>query len=119
MSSQPIPALSVVIMTYNEESNLPRCLESVQGIGDEIFILDSFSTDRTVDIGRQANARVEQHAFGSYVEQKKRLVEKALHDWVLCIHPHQYTGPNHEELFPPTSFSVLHNCQKHVVQRGH
>jgi len=90
MSSQPIPALSVVIMTYNEESNLPRCLESVQGIGDEIFILDSFSTDRTVDIGRLANARVEQHAFGSYVEQKKRLVEKALHDWVLCIDADEY-----------------------------
>jgi glycosyltransferase involved in cell wall biosynthesis len=76
MPSSPIPALSVVVMTYNEEVNLPRCLESVKGVGDEIFILDSFSTDRTLEIARQFNARVEQHAFESYVGQKKRLVEK-------------------------------------------
>ncbi len=85
MPSQPIPALSVVIMTYNEEANLPRCLESVKGIGDEIFILDSFSTDRTLEIAQGAGARVEQHTFGSYVEQKKRLVKKAAFDWVLCM----------------------------------
>ena len=77
-------------MTYNEESNLPRCLESVKGVGEEIFILDSFSTDLTLDIARNANARVEQHPFGSYVEQKKRLVEKAKHDWVLCIDADEY-----------------------------
>jgi len=90
MPAQPIPALSVVIMTYNEESNLPRCLASVQGVGEEIFILDSYSTDRTVEIAQQANARVEQHPFGSYVAQKLRLVEKARYDWVLCIDADEY-----------------------------
>ena len=85
-----IPSLSVVVMTYNEEVDLPRCLESVKGVGDEIFILDSFSTDRTLDVARQFGARVEQHAFGSYVEQKKRLVEKAANDWVFCIDADEY-----------------------------
>jgi glycosyltransferase involved in cell wall biosynthesis len=90
MPSPTIPALSVVVMTYNEEQNLPRCLESVIGIGEEIFILDSYSTDRTVDIAKSFGGRVEQHAFGSYVEQKKRLVEKATHDWVFCIDADEY-----------------------------
>src|SRR5215475_10854081 len=90
MSSSTIPSLSVVIMTYNEENNLPRCLESVKDIGDELFILDSFSTDHTPDIARQFGARFEQHEFGSYVEQKKRLVEKAKNDWVFCIDPDEW-----------------------------
>jgi glycosyltransferase involved in cell wall biosynthesis len=90
MPSQPIPALSVVIMTYNEESNLPRCLESVKGIGEEIFILDSFSTDRTLEIARAAGARVEQHAFGGFVEQRKRALESAAYDWVFCIDADEY-----------------------------
>ncbi len=90
MPTSTIPALSVVIMTYNEESNLPRCLDSVRGIGDELFMLDSFSTDRTVEIGKAHGARVEQHAFGSYVEQKKRLVAKASNDWVFCIDADEY-----------------------------
>jgi glycosyltransferase involved in cell wall biosynthesis len=105
MTSQPIPALSVVIMTFNEEVNLPRCLESVKGVGEEIFILDSFSTDRTLDIARGVGARIEQHAFGSYVEQKKRLVEKAANDWVLCIDADEYLS---EEL----KASILRAKQK-------
>jgi glycosyltransferase involved in cell wall biosynthesis len=88
--STPIPALSVVVMTYNEEVNLRRCLESVNGLGEEIFILDSYSTDRTLEIANQFNARIEQHAFGSYVEQKKRLVAKAMNDWVFCIDADEY-----------------------------
>ena len=90
MSSPTIPALSVVVMTYNEEVNLPVCLKSVEGIGEEIFILDSFSTDKTLEIAKSFGARVEQHAFGSYVEQKKRLVEKAKYDWVFCIDADEY-----------------------------
>ena len=90
MPTPTIPALSVVVMTYNEEQNLPRCLESVKGVGEEIFILDSFSTDRTVEIAKSFGARVEQHAFGSYVEQKKRLVQKAANDWVFCIDADEY-----------------------------
>ncbi|HJW31153.1 MAG TPA: glycosyltransferase family 2 protein, partial [Saprospiraceae bacterium] len=90
MATSSIPALSVIIMTYNEEENLPRCLASVKGIGEEIFILDSFSTDRTLEIARSFQARVEQHTFGSYVEQKKRLIAKAANDWVFCIDADEY-----------------------------
>ena len=57
----PTP-LSVCIITYNEEENLPRCLASV-AFADEIVVVDSQSTDRTVDIARQAGCRVISQAF--------------------------------------------------------
>lgn len=90
MPARPIPALSVIIMTYNEEKNLPRCLKSIQGIGEELFILDSFSTDNTLAIASRFGARLEQHTFDSYVEQKKRLIQKASYDWVFCIDADEY-----------------------------
>ena len=64
----PTP-LSVCIITYNEEENLPRCLASV-AFADEIVVVDSQSTDRTVDIARQAGCRVISQAFLGYVAQK-------------------------------------------------
>ena len=64
----PTP-LSVCIITYNEEENLPRCLASV-AFADEIVVVDSQSTDRTVDIARQAGCRVISQAFLGYVAKK-------------------------------------------------
>ena len=83
-------SLSVLLMTYNEEANIARCLESVQGIGDEIFVLDSYSTDQTVDIARQMGARVEQFPFDSYVNQKARMIQMAASNWVLSIDADEY-----------------------------
>ena len=48
--------LSVVIITYNEEKNIARCLDSVKTIADEIIIVDSYSTDRTIPIAEKYNA---------------------------------------------------------------
>ncbi len=62
--------LSVVIITYNEEKNIGRCLASVQRIADEIIVVDSLSTDRTAEIARNYGATVYSHAFENYVKQK-------------------------------------------------
>ena len=61
--------LSVLIPTLNEEVNLPACLESV-AFADEVFVVDSVSTDRTCQIARQAGAQVVQHPFENYSRQK-------------------------------------------------
>lgn len=81
-SMQP---LSVVVMTYNEEENIGRCLESVSGLGQEICVLDSFSTDRTVEIARTHGARVDKHPFSDFVSQRVRLLQMAAHSWVLML----------------------------------
>ncbi|HUR30570.1 MAG TPA: glycosyltransferase family 2 protein [Saprospiraceae bacterium] len=83
-------SLSVVMMTFNEEANIERCLKSVEGVGDEILVLDSFSTDRTVEIARSMGARVEQFPFDSYVNQKARMIQMADSNWVLSIDADEY-----------------------------
>jgi glycosyltransferase involved in cell wall biosynthesis len=55
--------LSVVIITFNEEKNIGRCIDSVLGVADEILVLDSNSADNTVDIARKKGATVYQQAF--------------------------------------------------------
>lgn len=62
--------LSVIVLTYNEESNLPGCLESLKGLECEIFVVDSGSTDRTVEMARMAGAKVVTHPFEDYAAQR-------------------------------------------------
>jgi len=61
---------SVVIITYNEEKNISRCLESVKDIADEILVVDSFSEDRTREICSEYGAKVLKHHFTGHIEQK-------------------------------------------------
>ncbi len=77
--------LSVVIITYNEEKNLERCIISLKDIADEIIIVDSNSTDRTVAIAEEHGAKVFQKPFMGYGEQKNYANSLATNDWVLSL----------------------------------
>ncbi len=77
--------LSVVIITYNEEANIHRCLSSVNDFADEILVVDSFSTDSTREICLQFGVRFVEHAFEGYVEQKNYAASLAMHDLVLSL----------------------------------
>ncbi len=63
-------SLAVVVLAYNEESNLPSCLESLQGLDGSIYVVDSGSTDRTIDIARSFGALVFSHPFENYAMQR-------------------------------------------------
>jgi len=76
--------LSVVIITYNEEENIGRCLESVKW-ADEIIIVDNFSTDRTLDIARRYTGQVFQRKWDGYGSQKNHGITKATNNWILAI----------------------------------
>lgn len=78
-------ALTVVIITFNEERNIARCIGSVQGLGDEIVVVDSGSSDETVNISLSMGARVIHHDFAGYIEQKNFATEAAENDWILCL----------------------------------
>lgn len=78
-------SISVIIITYNEEQNLERCLRSVQGIADEIVVVDSFSTDQTEAICRKYAVHFIQHAFDGYVEQKNWAMGQATFPYVLSL----------------------------------
>jgi glycosyltransferase involved in cell wall biosynthesis len=77
--------LSAVLITCDEEQNLPRALASV-AFCDDVVVLDGGSHDRTIELARAAGARVETSApWPGFVEQRNRAVAAARHDWVLAI----------------------------------
>lgn len=79
-------ALSVVIITFNEEKNIARCLQSVQSIADEIVVVDSLSTDATKNIASSFhNVRIIDQAFLGYIEQKNLALSLATHPHVLML----------------------------------
>ncbi len=77
--------ISVVIITFNEEKNIGRCLESVQAIADEIVVVDSFSSDKTEEICKKFQVKFIQNEFLGHVEQKNFALDQAQNDWVLCL----------------------------------
>jgi len=76
--------VSVVITTYNEEINVAECVESVLW-ADEILLVDSFSTDRTVEIARSYPITVLQREYFGSAAQKNWALDRVAHDWVLII----------------------------------
>jgi glycosyltransferase involved in cell wall biosynthesis len=78
--------LSLVMIVKNEESALPECLESVKGLVDEMIIVDTGSTDRTVEIAEQYGAQVIDFPWtGSFSEARNVSLEHATGDWVLML----------------------------------
>ncbi len=77
--------LSAVILTKNEERNIERCIRSVLSISDEVIVVDSGSTDRTLQIARSLGARVVVREWEGYVKQKNYAVSLARGEWVLSL----------------------------------
>ncbi len=77
--------LSVVIITFNEERNIERCLKSVSKIADEIIVLDSYSTDATEKICKKYDVIFRQHKFDGHIQQKNRAVELATNNFVFSL----------------------------------
>jgi len=76
--------LSVIITTFNEASNIEACLESVKW-ADEIIVVDSFSTDKTVDIAQQYTSKIFQRKYSGPADQKNWAIPQATHNWVLIL----------------------------------
>ncbi|HNQ61298.1 MAG TPA: glycosyltransferase family 2 protein [Bacteroidia bacterium] len=77
--------ISVLIITFNEEKNIRRCLESVQSIADEIIVVDSFSTDKTEAICKEFNVRFVKNEFKGHIEQKNFALGLSANKHVLSL----------------------------------
>jgi len=79
--------LSVIILTLNEEVNLPRCLESLQALRCKLFIVDSGSIDRTLEIATRNGAAVANHPFENYAAQRNWALDNLPFEteWVLHL----------------------------------
>ena len=76
--------ITATIITLNEERNIDRAIESLRCC-DEILVLDSGSSDRTLEVSRKLGARVIERAWVNYAAQKNTAAELASNDWILSI----------------------------------
>lgn len=77
--------LSVIVITKNEEDVLKDCLESIKDIADEVIVVDSLSTDKTVEIAKELGAKVYENKFIDFSKQRNFAFSKAQSDWILYI----------------------------------
>jgi glycosyltransferase involved in cell wall biosynthesis len=86
------PLISGVVISYNEERGIARCLESL-AFCDEIVLVDSLSQDRTREIAARYTDRVIEQPFLGYVKQKNFAVEQARGEWVVCLDADEALSP--------------------------
>jgi glycosyltransferase involved in cell wall biosynthesis len=116
--------ISVLILTLNEEINLPSCLESVRW-SDDIVVLDSLSTDRTVEIAKAAGARVVSRPFDNELNQRSFSIREIQfkHEWVYNPDADEVTTPElRDEMLAAVSDSrrreVAYRCRFKVMFMG-
>jgi glycosyltransferase involved in cell wall biosynthesis len=80
-----MPKISAVIITYNEELFIGKCLDSLKGVADEIVVVDSYSTDATEEICKKHNVRFVKHAFEGFRDQKNFALKLATHKHILSL----------------------------------
>lgn len=86
--------ISIYILTYNEEIDIAECIESAL-LSDDIIVVDSYSSDRTVEIASNYRVRVIQHAFESHGKQRTWMLENipTKHDWVYILEADERMTP--------------------------
>jgi glycosyltransferase involved in cell wall biosynthesis len=87
-------SISVIILTKNEAHDLPRLLDSIRWC-DDIHLVDSGSTDATVEIARSAGAHVAEHPFAAFGQQRNWALSNCAirHDWVLFLDADEASTP--------------------------
>lgn len=117
--------LSVIILTYNEEKHLTRCLDSLKSLNARIYVVDCFSSDRTVSIAHDSGATVLQHAWTNHAEQFNWALDQLPSDagWVFRLDADEYlTGSLCDEIgsclesVPQTIAGFF--CTRRIVFQG-
>ncbi|HAW08063.1 MAG TPA: glycosyltransferase family 2 protein [Bacteroidetes bacterium] len=86
--------LSVALISKNEEKNLERTLQSIFNIADEIILVDSFSTDATLEIAKQYHCKIYQEEWRGYALQKNSALDKCSMEWILFLDCDEVATPN-------------------------
>ena len=84
--------VTAIIPSYNEEDNIEKALQSVQW-ADEIIVVDSFSTDRTLEIAEKWAHKVIQHEYKNSAAQKNWIIPQASHPWIFLLDADEWVVP--------------------------
>ncbi len=108
---------SIVIITYNCVEQLERTLNSIKKLSDDVLIVDSYSTDSTLDISKKYNTRFIQHKFEGYGQQKNFAIDNAKYDWILIIDSDEVISPNLFKLFKTIKleWNTVYQCRRRNV----
>ena len=91
--------LTLIVPTFNEEKVLGRCLQSAYNLADEILVVDSFSTDGTLEIAKKFNAKIIQREYENSASQKNWAIPQALNSWILLLDADEWlTNELHDEI---------------------
>lgn len=85
--------ISGVVITFNEERNIADCIVSMQGVVDEIVVVDSFSTDSTPEICKKLGVKFVQNPFAGHIQQKNLAMRQASFDYVLSLDADERLSP--------------------------
>lgn len=102
--------LSVYILTYNEETEIAACLESIVPLCEDVIVVDSYSRDRTLDIAQQYPVKIVQHAFESHGRQRTWMIRN-----VETQHPWAYILEADERMTP----ELFAECQTATTRSGY
>ena len=88
-------SISAIILTYNEEQNLEACLKSIAGLVSQIIVVDSYSSDKTLEIAKKFGARIEQRRFTNQAEQFNWAIDtlEIKGDWILRLDADEWLTP--------------------------
>lgn len=121
--------ITATIITHNEQDNIERCLKSLEGVADEIVVVDSFSDDRTAEICREHGCHVTQRRFTGYGIQKQYATSVASHKFILSIDADEVLSDELRDSIKETktrgfehrvyAFEVVNNYFGHRVYHGH
>ena len=100
--------LSVVIITFNEEKNIERCLQSVQKVADEVIVVDSFSTDKTRELCLAYNVKFIENSFEGHIQQKNYAKDQASFNYVLSLDADEALSDN----LTKEILKIKKNCTK-------
>jgi len=117
--SNKVP-ISAIILTYNEEKNIKDCLESIKGLCDDIFIVDSYSIDNTLEIAKKYSNNITQNQFENYSQQRNWAFQNLpiKTEWILNLDAdHRVTDQLRDELIDLFSNNIDDGIKGFLVSR--
>lgn len=108
-----MPSLSIIVLTYNEALHLERCLQSLQKVGAQVFVVDSFSTDRTPQVATQYGTHFMQNSWTNHAAQINWAIDHCpiKTDWVMRVDADEYLT---DELIEQLNRNLDHIDQRHT-----